>query len=139
MGRLDTPSSSAHTAQTLRHVLRADAALELAVGVCLIAGARRASRWFDLPEEAALAAGIVFAATAVIIFALSRAVLNEQRLRGLAFANIGGGVLAWVAATFFWGRFEPEGRWILALVADSTILVGLAEWLAARRHFGQPR
>jgi hypothetical protein len=55
-------------------------------------------------------------------------------VRYLAFANIAGGAALWLGAMLNWDRFESEGAWLIAAIADAFVVVGLLELFALRQQ-----
>ena len=121
-------------APIVRKLLWADAALELAIAVALVGVLGDPAEWLDVsPAAVWIAAGVFFAAAvAVAGLALWRSTTSGV-VKQLALANVIGGVAVWVVALAFWGRFEVEGRTLVALAADGFILVGILEWMALRQ------
>lgn len=119
----------------LNRVLWADVAFEAIAGTVLLATATLADRWFDLQTATIYVLAAVFFVAAVAIVPLARAAEpSRQAVRGLAWANIAGGALAWVALLLWWDGFEGEGRWLLAFAADAFVVLGAAELIALRRR-----
>ena len=119
----------------LNRVLWADVAFEAIAGAVLLATATLADRWFDLPTATIYILAAVFLVAAVAIVPLARAdEPSRQAVKGLAWANIAGGVLAWAALLLWWDRFEGEGRWLLTFAADAFLVIGAAELIALRRR-----
>ncbi len=122
-------------APLLNRVLWADVAFEAVAGAVLLATATFADRWFDLSTTIIYIVAAVFFVAAVAIVPLARAAEPSRKgVTGLAWANIAGGVLAWLALLIWWDRFESEGRWLLAFAADAFIVLGAAELIALRRR-----
>lgn len=119
----------------LNRVLWADVAFEALAGAVLLATATFADRWFDLPTTTIYILAAAFFVAAVALVPMARADEPSRRgVTGLAWANIAGGVLAWLALLIWWDRFESEGRWLLAFAADAFIVLGAAELIALRRR-----
>ena len=110
-----------------------DAAFELAVGLALVLLRADFAVWWDIPEAAVVVIGVVFLAAFVGLAVLIFVPIEPVVLRALAFGNIGAGIAGWLLFAVFFGRFEPEGRWTLAAIADAFVLVGIAEWLVSSR------
>lgn len=118
----------------LTRVLWADVAFEALAGAVLLATATFADRWFDLSSTVIYIVAAAFFVAAVAIVPLARAAESSRpAVQGLAWANIAGGALAWLALLLWWDRFEAEGRWLLAFAADAFIVLGAAELIALRR------
>ncbi|MBE0610427.1 MAG: hypothetical protein IH609_13695 [Dehalococcoidia bacterium] len=119
----------------LNRVLWADVAFEAVAGAVLLATATFADRWFDLPAATIYVLAAAFFVAAVAIVPLARAdEPSSQAVKGLAWANIAGGALGWLALLLWWDRFESEGRWLLAFAADAILVIGAAELIALRRR-----
>jgi hypothetical protein len=118
----------------VRLVLAADVLFELAVGATLLLLRDDAARWFGIPQAAVVAIGAIFLVTAVPIAALALQRTPDRNLvRGLASANVAGGIAGWIVFALAFGHLEPAGRWLLAAASDTAILIGAGELLALRR------
>ncbi len=121
-------------APVLRQILAADALVEflVALGLCGLAG--RSHEWFGVDRAVTLvASGVFLVAGFAIGFLAWFSRTRPAMVRQLAVANIAGGVVGWAALVLMWGRFEPEGRWLLSAGADAFILLGVLELFALRR------
>lgn len=116
----------------LSMVLWADVSLELVVAGLCFALAGAASHWFDLEQGTLYVAGAVFLVAGVALIPLARKPAAST-VTPLAWANIIGGGAAWLVLVIAWSSFEPEGRWVLAAIADSFIAIGALELVALRR------
>lgn len=126
--------ATAPSERLLKRVIRLDIAFEFAIGLALLAAFRPVAGWLNVRESFILAGGAVFVVTGALIWSLTRGPIAERRVRALALANIAGGFAGWLVLVATWPRFEGEGRWLLGFVADSTILLGVAELLLLRRR-----
>ncbi len=118
--------------QPLSVILWADAGIEFLVAILCFALAGPASNWLGLEQGTLYVAGVVFVVAGIAIIPLARKP-SPVAVTGLAWANIIGGGAAWVVLVLAWGTIAAEGRWVLAAVADSFIVLGIAELLALRR------
>lgn len=117
----------------LRAILLADAAVELVCGVALLAFAAEFEAWFGVPSVAVYALVAVFFLAAAYPAWLAIGKTSAAAIRALAWANVAGGTVGWVAFPFLWGYFEPEGRWVFAAVCDTFIALGVAQLIVLRR------
>lgn len=124
--------NSLRSRSPLSTVLWADVGLELLVAALCFALAGPASRWFDLEQGTLYVAGAVFLVAGIALIPLARKPAPST-VTPLAWANIIGGAAAWLVLVIAWSSFEPEGRWVLAAIADSFIAIGALELLALRR------
>jgi hypothetical protein len=119
----------------LTRVLWADVSFEAVAGAVLLATAAFADRWFDLSTATIYVLAAVFFVAAVALVPLARAKEPPARaVSALAYVNIAGGLLAWLALLLWWDRFEAEGRWLLSFAADAFLVLGAAELIALRRR-----
>jgi len=119
----------------LRPILWVDAAVELVVGVFLLGLVGSPHEWLDVSRSASVVASIVFLVAALAVgFLALRVESSLAYVRYLAYANIVGGVVVWLALLIRWGEFDSEGRWLASAVADMFILLGVLELLALRRR-----
>lgn len=122
-------------APLLNRVLWGDVAFEAVAGAVLLSTATFADRWFDLSTATLYVLAALFFVAAVGIVPLARAdEPSGKAVTGLAWANIAGGVLGWLALLLRWDHFEGEGRWLLAFAADAALVLGAAELIALRRR-----
>jgi hypothetical protein len=126
-------SQTATTGRDLRAILLADAAVELACGAALLAFAAQFEAWFGLPSVVVYGLAAVFLLAAAYPAWLAMGKTSPAPISTLAWANVAGGTVGWLAFPFLWGYFEPEGRWVFAAVCDTFIALGVAELLALRR------
>jgi hypothetical protein len=121
-------------APIVRKLLWADAALELVIAVALVGILGDPAEWLDVsPAAVWVAAGVFLVAAAAVAGLAAWRSTTRGLVQQLAVANVLGGMAVWAVALAFWGRFEVEGRTLVALAADGFILVGILEWLALRR------
>jgi hypothetical protein len=118
--------------EPLTTILWADAGLEFLVALVCFALAGPASNWLGIPEAALYVAGVVFVVAGIAIIPLARKP-SVVGVTALGWANIIGGAALWVVLALAWGSVAAEGRWVLAAVADSFIVVGVAELFALRK------
>jgi len=119
----------------LTRVLWADVAFEAVAGGVLLATATIADRWFDLSTTTIYVLAAVFLVAAVALVPLARsAEPPAHAVTALAWANIAGGLVGWLALLLWWDRFETEGRWLLAFAADGFLVIAAAELIALRRR-----
>lgn len=116
-------------------ILWVDVALELVIAALCFLLASQAAGWFGIETGSLYVVGVVFLVAAIAIVPLAR---NPQPggVTPLAWANVIGGSAAWLVLVIAWGRFEPEGRWVLAAIADGFIAIGVAELFALRKMRG---
>lgn len=125
---------------SIRPLLIADAAFELACALVLALAAGRVGGWLDVATAIVYAAAAVFAAAALGVGLIARARRPEPRLtRWLGIANVAGGLLGWALMTLFWSSFQPAGRALLGSASDVFLALGLLELLALRRISHQER
>lgn len=124
--------NSLRSRSPLSSVLWADVVLELVVAALCFGLASTAARWFGLETGTLYVAGVVFLVAGVALIPLARKPAAST-VTPLAWANIIGGGAAWLVLVIAWSSFEPEGRWVLAAIADSFIAIGALELLALRR------
>jgi hypothetical protein len=135
------PSSCALAAakpRVLPALLCVDAAVELAVGVLLLAAPGWFAGAYAIPVDAAAALGAVFLLAAAAVAAIA-ARPERMTVRLLAAANATGGLLGWAAWLAAWPTIEPSGRWLAAALCDTFIALGALEWLALRSRVPSPR
>ncbi|MEO8540835.1 MAG: hypothetical protein ABI577_13930 [bacterium] len=129
-----TVSSAGNLQPIARRLLLVDAGFEAVAAVLLSGLVGRAHWWLNVEKSVTLSGAIVFAVVAIGLAAASFAKATDERfLRGLAFANIGGGLAIWVAAGLKWSQFEPGGHWLVAFIADGCLLLGVLQVLVLRR------
>lgn len=116
----------------LSTVVWADVTLELVVAALCFALARPAAGWFGLERGTLYVVGVVFLVAGIALIPLARKP-TPGTVVPLAWTNIIGGAAAWLVLVLAWSSFEPEGRWVLAAIADSFIAIGALEHLALRR------
>ena len=132
---MDVSVTRSRISPLLRKILWADAAVELLVAIILTGAIGRVHWWLDVDRPVTLIAAVGFALTAIAIAWLARSPKTSPELVGyLAFANISGGAALWLGAMLNWGRFEGEGTWLIAAVADAFIVLGLLEVFALRQQ-----
>lgn len=123
----------------IRPLLIADAAFELVCAIVLALAAERVAGWLDVAPAVTYVAAAVFAVATLGVGFIARARRPEPRLtRGLAIANVAGGLLGWALMTVFWGSFEPAGRALLGSASDVFLALGVLELLALRRNHHEP-
>lgn len=113
-------------------ILWADSLFEGVLAAACFALGSRLATWFDLARELFWLLGGLLAAAAVGLAWLAR----ERAIGWLpraALANVATGVALWVIALVAWGGFSPEARWLISAVANASLLLGIAQWLAWRR------
>lgn len=119
----------------IRKVLWADAAVELIVAIVLTGAVGRVHWWLNVERPVTLTAAAVFLAAGVAVGWLAWSASTSPALvRYLAFANIAGGAALWLGAMLNWDRFESEGAWLIAAVADAFVVIGLLELFALRQQ-----
>lgn len=117
-----------------RRVLWADAAVELVVAVALVGLTTSIDTWFGIEAPIARAGGAIFVAAAAALAIMAIAERTPATLvRIVAWTNIAGGAIAWLALLGSWSSVSPEGRWLAAAVADAFILLGVLELVVLRR------
>lgn len=130
---MDISLRRANLTPLLRKVLWADAAVELVVAILLTGVAGRVHWWLNVERPVTLIAAAIFAAAAAAVAWLAWSPKTPSAwVRYLAFANIAGGAALWLGAMLNWDRFESEGAWLIAAVADAFIVLGLLELFALR-------
>ena len=121
------------TERPLTTLLAADAAIEIACGLALLAWRERFQAWFGINEIAVYSTAAVFLAAAIVPIAFIVSHASRPNVSALAWANVVGGAAGWLLFPFVWSYFEPEGRWIFAAVCDTFIALGVAQLIALRR------
>jgi hypothetical protein len=116
----------------LTTILWADVCLEFLVAILCFALAGPASNWLGIAQGTLYVVGVVFVVAGIALVPLARKPAPVAVI-ALAWANIIGGSATWLVLTLAWGSIAPEGRWVLAAIADSFIVIGVAELLALRR------
>jgi len=124
--------NSLRSRSPLSTVLWVDVTLELVVAALCFALAPTAADWFGLETGTLYVAGVVFLVAGIALIPLARKPAPST-VAPLAWANIIGGAVAWLVLMLAWSSFEPEGRWVLAAIADSFIAIGALEHFALRR------
>lgn len=119
----------------LRKVLWADAAVELGIALMLTGMLGRVHWWLNVDQPVTLIAAGVFAVAAVAVAWMAwYPKTSPEWVRYVAFANIAGGAALWLGAMLNWDRFESEGAWLIAAVADAFVVLGLLELFALRQQ-----
>ena len=118
-----------------RKILWADAAVELVVAFVLTGAVGRVHWWLNVERPVTFVAAAVFIAAAIAVgwMAWSEKT-SPAAVRYLAFANIAGGAALWLGTILNWDRFESEGAWLIAAVADAFVVLGLLELFALRQE-----
>jgi len=73
-----------------------------------------------------------FGVAAVAIVPIARQP-RAQLVKVLAWGNTLGGAVLWGALAFYWTKWTPESRGMLAVVADGFVILGVIELFAVRR------
>lgn len=119
---------------SLRTTLLLDTAFELLGGALLLLPESPVARWLGMSPRAALVLGIAFVAAGAVLAMLHvPARPNAAVVRGVALANIAGGVALWLFLLAAWPRFGPEARTVLGAAGDAFLALGVLELLALRR------
>lgn len=113
--------------------LLVDAAFELGVALALVFAGKRLADLLNLDSGWVWLFAAVFALAAATIAVIVVTGYSRELVWSLAAANIAGGLVLWLMFLFVRGQLDPGGRWMLAAVADSFLLVGLLEVLALWR------
>ncbi|MCC7366110.1 MAG: hypothetical protein IT303_17225 [Dehalococcoidia bacterium] len=113
-------------------LVAADAAFAALVAAFLIATRETSADVFDVRVAVVLAVAGLLAAAAAGVAMIGAAGSPGSWVRALAALNVAGGAAGWVLLVAAWGRFEPDGRWLLAFAADLFIALGVLQWLAVR-------
>lgn len=124
------PRTSPRT--TARLVLWVDAAFHALLAAACFALSGPAADWYGVHRAVILAVGGLSAllAGAGAVVALRETLVA---LRAVAFVSAALGLLLWALAPPSWPRFEPEGRWLAAAIANTLLLIAAAAHLARRR------
>ena len=132
---METHLSRESLTSLTRKVLWADAAVELVVALVLTGAVGRVHWWLNVERPVTLIAAVVFFAAAFAVAWMAWSQKTAPALvRYLAFANIAGGAALWLGAMLNWDRFESEGAWLIAAIADAFVVVGLLELFALRQQ-----
>jgi len=115
-----------------QRILQADGLFELVFGAGLALESETVSRWMSINGTLLLVVGIMTVAFGAWLLYLSGRNVTRQTLQLIAVFNF-----AWVAFSAFilvadWNVLANEGRWLVALVADVVLVLGLAEFYARR-------
>jgi hypothetical protein len=115
-----------------QRILQADGLFELAFGAGLALESETVARWMSINSVLLLTVGIMTVAFGAGLLYISGRNVTRQTLQMIAVFN-----LAWVAFSAFilvadWNILANEGRWLVALVADVVLVLGLAELYARR-------
>jgi hypothetical protein len=116
----------------LRAALLVDAVFEFAVGTALVLARGEFARWWGIPEAVAVALGVVFLIAGAAIAAIGLR-SRPAAVAVLAIANIIGAVAGWLLFIGAYPHLSPEGRWLIAAIADTALALGVVEWLLLSR------
>lgn len=116
-----------------QRVLQIDGLFELITGAGLVVESEMIARWIGLNAALVAITGLATMIVGVGLFYLSLRNTSRQTLLVVAALN-----LAWVAMSAIWlaldwNSLANEGRWLIAVVADVSLMLALAE-LYIRRY-----
>jgi hypothetical protein len=118
----------------LRPLLIVDASFELICALLLAGAAGAMSRWLGIETFVAYVLAAVFLAAALGVGYIARVRRPAATVaRGIAIANVAGGVAGWALMTLLWGSFDPPGRALLGSASDVFLALGVLELIALRR------
>ena len=133
----DTPARQ-QSAQFARNVLMANAAFSIASGLLLLLGTSIVLGWLGLSGETAAMLLRVSGGGIVLFGGFVAWVASQRPLSTALLVEIAVADFAWVflsAAILLggWIPFSSGGKWVVALVADVVLLLGVLEVFAWRR------
>lgn len=116
-----------------QRVLQLDGIFELMAGGGLLLTSESVAHWIGVSAALISLTGIATLGVGLALLYISQRNVTRQILQTIALLN-----LAWVVISGFvlvleWNVFASEGRWLIALIADVVLVLGIAE-LYARRH-----
>ena len=115
-----------------QRILQADGIFELFVGAGLVLESQTIAGWLGLSAAPIEISGIMALAFGAWLLYVSQRNASRGTLQLVAVLNF-----AWVAISALmlvldWNMFANEGRWLITLVADVILVLGLAEYYARR-------
>jgi hypothetical protein len=113
-------------------LMQIDGLAEITLGAFLLLMSGTVAHWLSLSATAVMIGGVGTAAFGIWLLYMAQQNLNRRTMRFVALLN-----LAWVAVSAVvlvadWNTFTNEGRWLVTLVADAALILGLAELFVRR-------
>jgi len=115
-----------------QRILQVDGILELCLGAGLVLDAQAIAGWLGLSTPAIEIGGIFALAFGAVLLYMAQRNANRNLLQIVAVLNIAFIALTAAVLALDWNMFANEGRWLLALVVDVFLVVGLVEYYARR-------
>jgi uncharacterized membrane protein len=116
-----------------QRILEIDGLFELVTGAGLFLASATVSQWIHISSTLIAMTGILTMAVGGWLLYIARRQTTHQVLQRLAALNLAWTVGSGLVLALDWYGLAYEGRWLIALVADITLILGIAE-LYARRH-----
>ena len=119
-----------------QRVFQIDGIFELVAGMGLLVESDLVARWIGLSATLVVITGLATMFVGVGLFYISMRNTSRQLLLVVALLN-----LSWVAFSGIWLALDwnviaNEGRWLIALLADVSLILAVAE-LYARRYIAE--
>jgi hypothetical protein len=135
--RSDSPALQ-QSDQFARNVLMANAAFSIASGLLLLLGTSMVLGWLGLSGETAtilirMSGGGILLFAGFVAWVASRRPISTALLLDIAVADFVWVFLSAVILLGGWIPFSSGGKWVVALVADVVLLLGVLEVFAWRR------
>lgn len=115
-----------------QRLIQADGLVELALGIGFVVESETVGHWLNLNAELILITGIGVIVYGAWLLYMARQTVSRQALRIVGILNLALPVLCALVLTLDWNTFTNEGRWLIALVADTFLVLGLVELYSQR-------
>ncbi len=116
-----------------QRVLEIDGLFELTTGAGLLLASETVSRWIGVNSALIAITGILTMGVGGWLLYVARRQATRQMLQFLAALNLAWAVGSGLVLALDWNGLANEGRWLIALVADITFILGVAELYVRRR------
>jgi hypothetical protein len=115
-----------------QRLLQADGIYELILGAGLLIDSASIARWFGISAAELPLVGVAVLAYGAWMLYMSQRNFSRQIFQGIAVLNVAFSILGIVVLALDWNTFANEGRWLITLVADAGLILGLLELYAQR-------
>jgi hypothetical protein len=116
-----------------QRILEIDGLFELIVGAGLLLASETVSRWIGISGTLIAITGILTMGVGGWLLYVAQRQATRQMLQLVAVLNLTWVVGSGLVLALEWNGLANEGRWLIALVAEVTLVLGIVE-LYARRY-----
>jgi hypothetical protein len=116
-----------------QRVLEIDGLFELILGAGLLLASESVARWIGVDGRLLAIAGILTMGVGGFLLYFARRQATRPTLQLVALLNLAWTVGSGLVLALDWNALANEGRWLIVVVADMTLIMGVVE-LYARHH-----